>query len=100
MIPLYRQGDCLIVSGEAPIAIGDRVVIESTTCGILDGTFLHRDGKFVTITMGGETSSGLQHPSRRHRSHGASDLAQAIATKSRLKRYKRVYCSDFSALRP
>lgn len=60
MMPLYRHGDQLIVSDYAPIAIGDRIVIESEMHGTLGGTLLYRDGSYIALMLGGRTRRELQ----------------------------------------
>jgi phage repressor protein C with HTH and peptisase S24 domain len=53
MLPLYRHGDQLIVSEDAPIKIGDRVILQTTRDGTLGGTLIHRDGKVIVIGNSG-----------------------------------------------
>lgn len=60
MMPLYRHGDQLIVSDHAPIAIGDRIVIESEMYGILAGTLLYRDCSYIALMLGGRARRELQ----------------------------------------
>jgi len=55
MMPLYRHGDKLIVSDQVPLAIGDRIVVESSTHGTLGGTLLHRDQNTITLMLGGKS---------------------------------------------
>lgn len=53
MLPLYRHGDQLLVSGSAPLKIGDRVLLQTGKHGTLGGTLVHRDDKRIVISMGG-----------------------------------------------
>lgn len=55
MLPLYRHGDRLIVSDEVPIALGDRVFVESRDHGALGGTLLYRDSKCIALMLGGRS---------------------------------------------
>lgn len=55
MLPLYRHGDRLIVSDEVPIALGDRVFVESRDHGPLGGTLLYRDSKCIALMLGGRS---------------------------------------------
>jgi phage repressor protein C with HTH and peptisase S24 domain len=55
MMPLYRHGDRLIVSDQAPISVGDRIVVESSTHGTLGGTLLYRDPKCIALMLGGKS---------------------------------------------
>lgn len=55
MLPLYRHGDTLIVSDRVPIALGDRVFVESRVHGPLGGTLLFRDSNCITLMLGGRS---------------------------------------------
>lgn len=55
MLPLYRHGDRLIVSDNVPIAIGDRILVETREHGMLGGTLLYRDSKCLTVMLGGQS---------------------------------------------
>lgn len=55
MMPLYRHGDRLIVSDLVPIAVGDRVVVESASLGTLGGTLLYRNPKCIAVMLGGKS---------------------------------------------
>jgi phage repressor protein C with HTH and peptisase S24 domain len=59
MMPLYRHGDRLIVSDKVPIAVGDRIVVESATLGTLGGTLLYRDPKCIAVMLGGKSRSDV-----------------------------------------
>ena len=53
MLPLYRHGDQLIVSDRVPVALGDRILIESRKYGTLGGTLLHKDASCIALMLGG-----------------------------------------------
>lgn len=55
ILPRYRHGDPLIVSDELPIALGDRIVIESRKHGVLDGTPLYRNTEGLTLLLAGRS---------------------------------------------
>lgn len=55
MLPLYRHGDQLIVSDQVPIALGDRILIESRRHGTLGGTLLYRNQAGITLMLGGRS---------------------------------------------
>jgi len=55
MLPLYRHGDRLIVSDKVPIAIGDRIFVESHEHGPLGGTLFYRDAKCIALMLGGRS---------------------------------------------
>lgn len=55
MLPLYRHGDQLIVSDLVPVALGDRVLLESREHGTLGGTLLYKDAKCVALMLGGRS---------------------------------------------
>ena len=55
MLPLYGHGDRLIVSEEAPITVGDRVVVESNRLGLIGGVLVHRDQNAIAVTLGGKS---------------------------------------------
>lgn len=55
MLPLYRHGDQLIVSDRVPIAIGDRILVESRRHGTIGGTLLHKNTKCIALTLGGHS---------------------------------------------
>lgn len=55
MLPLYRHGDKLIVSDEAPITLGDRIFVELRDHGPLGGTLLYRDSKCIALMLGGRS---------------------------------------------
>lgn len=55
MLPLYRHGDQLIVSDTVPIALGDRILVESRQHGMLGGTLLYRDTKCIALMLGGRS---------------------------------------------
>ena len=54
MLPLYRHGDQLIVSGTVPVRIGDRVIIEMKDKRQLCGTLFHRAEDILGISLGGQ----------------------------------------------
>jgi phage repressor protein C with HTH and peptisase S24 domain len=56
MLPLYGHGDRLIVSDDVPIALGDRVVIESDDLGIIGGVLVQRDKNAIAVTLGGKSN--------------------------------------------
>lgn len=60
MMPLYRHGDRLIVSRDAPMRAGDRILVESTRQGTIGGVLLHCDGEHVSIIMGGNARREVQ----------------------------------------
>lgn len=62
MLPLYRHGDQLIVSDKVPIALGDRIVIESRMHGLLGGTLLYRNTSGVTLMLGGRSRRDVLIP--------------------------------------
>lgn len=53
MLPLYGHGDRLIVSDGVPIALGDRIVIEAQSLGVIGGVLIYRDEKGIAVTLGG-----------------------------------------------
>ncbi len=55
MLPLYGHGDMLIVSDGVPIAVGDRIVIESGRLGLIGGVLVHRDNTAISVTLGGKS---------------------------------------------
>lgn len=55
MLPLYRHGDQLIVSDRVPIALGDRILVESRQHGTLGGTLLYKDAKCIALMLGGRS---------------------------------------------
>lgn len=55
MLPLYRHGDRLIVSDTIPIAIGDRVLVESRGQGTLGGTLLYLNKHCIALMLGGRS---------------------------------------------
>lgn len=55
MLPLYRHGDRLIVSGHTPIKVGDRVILRTIDNNILGGTLTHRTRQQVAINVGGSS---------------------------------------------
>jgi phage repressor protein C with HTH and peptisase S24 domain len=55
MMPLYGHGDRLIVSNEVPIAVGDRIVVESDRLGLIGGVLVHRDRNGIAVTLGGKS---------------------------------------------
>lgn len=55
MMPLYRHGDQLIVSDQAPMSVGDRIVVESGSHGTLGGTLLYRDKSCIALMLGGRS---------------------------------------------
>ena len=60
MMPLYRHGDRLIVSDQVPIALGDRVVVESSTLGTLGGTLLYRNQQCLAVMLGGKSRRDIE----------------------------------------
>lgn len=54
MLPLYGHGDRLIVSDEVPIAVGDRIVLEAQSLGLIGGVLIHRDENGIAVTLGGK----------------------------------------------
>lgn len=60
MMPLYRHGDRLIVSDQVPIALGDRVVVESSTLGTLGGTLLYRNRQCLAVMLGGKSRRDIE----------------------------------------
>lgn len=55
MLPLYRHGDQLIVSDVVPVALGDRVLVESRQHGTLGGTLLYKDAQCIALMLGGRS---------------------------------------------
>lgn len=60
MMPLYRHGDRLIVSDQVPIALGDRIVVESSTLGTLGGTLLYRNRQCLAVMLGGKSRRDIE----------------------------------------
>lgn len=55
MLPLYSHGDRLIVSNEVPVAVGDRIVIETSRLGLIGGVLVHRDKNAIAVILGGKS---------------------------------------------
>lgn len=49
MLPVYRHGDRLVVSKNAPIKDGDRVVAKRKDGSLFGGNFLYRNNGLVVI---------------------------------------------------
>jgi phage repressor protein C with HTH and peptisase S24 domain len=67
MLPLYRHGDRLIVSEEAPLKVGDRVAVCTLQEEIVAGVLISRDAQGVVIGMAGSI--------RKDRAIAADDVA-------------------------
>lgn len=52
MLPLYRHGDRLVVSEEAALRAGDRIIAETRSGVVLAGTLIHRDTSAVLVARG------------------------------------------------
>lgn len=53
LLPLYRHGDRLIVSGTSAVKIGDRILLETRDGDVIAGTLTHRSNYEKCIYVGG-----------------------------------------------
>ena len=60
MLPLYRQGDQLLVACTETAKCGDRVVVEGDDFGIVAGTLIHFGQDQIVIAKGGQPSRSLR----------------------------------------
>ena len=52
MLPFYRHGDLLLVSKDASLKVGDRVVVKTNEGKMVGGVFLHRDKDQLIVSSG------------------------------------------------
>ncbi len=52
MLPYYRHGDLLLVSKDASLKVGDRVVVKTNQGKMVGGVFVHRDRDQLVVSSG------------------------------------------------
>lgn len=49
MLPIYRDGDCLLVSSSCSLKVGDRVVAKTARGAFIGGTLLYQSAEKLAI---------------------------------------------------